>query len=65
MVVGYITVQAANIRGAGQKFIGVKRAESLGLDVTKVEKVLQIKLPDLNSVVASILKEYEEKQYEI
>ncbi|WP_321419201.1 SDR family oxidoreductase [uncultured Methanomethylovorans sp.] len=37
----------------------VSRAESLGLDVGKAEKILGYELPTLNKVIASITEEYE------
>lgn len=43
----------------------VKRAESLGLDVSKVEAILGYKMPDMNQVIQNLYEEYLEKNYEI
>lgn len=46
-------------------FNGVKRANSLGLDVTKAEQILGYKLPTLQEVLESIMNEYRGKGHEI
>jgi len=53
------------VTGTVKNLSGAKRAESLGLDVNKAEKLLQITLPGLDGVVASILQEYGDGQHEI
>lgn len=40
---------------------GVKRADSLGLDVKKIENLLGYAMPDMEQVIYSIKKEYNEK----
>lgn len=44
---------------ASVKSLGTHRAESLGLDCSRTEKLLGCKMPGLHSVIESIKKEYE------
>lgn len=43
----------------------VKRADSLGLDVSKAEKILECKMPDLYTVIKDIQKSYRRIENEI
>jgi dTDP-4-dehydrorhamnose reductase len=47
--------------GSVKELPGAPRAESLGLDVAKAEKLLGYQLPTLNEVIESLMNEYEEK----
>ena len=38
------------------KSLKTRRAESLGLDVTKIERILKYKMPDLNKVCKNLIK---------
>lgn len=46
--------------GSIKELVTSKRANSLGLDVTKVERILGYRLPDLKEVVTQIKREYYE-----
>ncbi|WP_251500571.1 SDR family oxidoreductase [Otoolea muris] len=47
--------------GSVKNLKGIQRGDSLGLDTRKIEKLLGIKLPDLEETLASIKKEYLER----
>ena len=38
------------------KSLKTRRAESLGLDVTKIERILKYKMPNLNKVCSNLIK---------
>lgn len=42
-----------------------KRAESCGLDSSKVENLLNYKLPNLDQIIQNLVNEYQEKKYEL
>ncbi len=44
-----------------KKIHGVKRGDSLGLDIQKIESLLNRKMPDLNQTVQVLAKEYKER----
>jgi dTDP-4-dehydrorhamnose reductase len=47
--------------GSVKSLAGTPRAESLGLNVAKAEKLLGYRLPTLDEVILSLMKEYKEK----
>jgi dTDP-4-dehydrorhamnose reductase len=48
----------ANIRAGSVKDLAPRRAESLGLDVARAERLLGRRLPDLRQTVQAVLEEY-------
>lgn len=48
--------------GSVKNITGARRADSLGLDCTKIEQKLGIAMPSLNEVIASLVAEYREIQ---
>ncbi len=48
----------ATVTGTVKRLAGARRAESLGLDVTKVEELLGLELPTTRQVVSALADEY-------
>lgn len=49
------------LSGSISKLEGVRRAESLGLDVKKIETILGYRMPELNDVIKNLVNEFQRK----
>jgi dTDP-4-dehydrorhamnose reductase len=56
-----ISLSRAKVGSVRELSDRIRRAESLGLDTTRVEKILGYRLPTMSEVVTEIVKEYKER----